>query len=201
MRSLLIVIAICFLSSCSIGGASLKLLNNIEIIKEQGTETLLSSRLEMLDSATDNEKANARLEQVIQIIEEQDKDALRALFSKNALIEAEDFDENADCLFKFIQGKIDSWEKTSGPHVSDSIDRGQKTKNVSSFYFVSTDKNKYFFLLEEITVDIKKPNNVGLYLLLVVKEEDEAKIWDGDNKILFDGRQDIPRFGVYLPFK
>lgn len=168
-----------FLSSCSLGGA----------------------RTEMLNKDNDDKKADARLEQVIGAIRNQDKDALKALFSKQAQDDADDFDGGVDYLFGFIQGKIGSWEKSDGPTVFESNNYGHNKKEVNSYYYVNTDKQKYFLLLQDYPVDADHPNNVGLYMLLVVKAEDEEKIYDGNQKILYDGNQKISHAGIYIPLK
>jgi hypothetical protein len=168
-----------FLSSCSLGG----------------------SRVEMLNGASDEKKAAAKLEQVIEAIKNKDKASLRALFSKKALSEAVDFDDNIDGLFDFIQGEVDSWEKSSGPSVSEESNYGHVKKVVSSYYYVNTDKQKYFFLLDDYPVYTDHPDSVGLYLLLVVKAEDREKIYKGDQKILYDGDKKLSRAGIYLPIK
>lgn len=176
---LFFIVTILLLSSCSLGG----------------------SRTKMLFKDNDDKKAEARLKEVIEALENQDKDALKAMFSEKALDEADDFDGSMDNLFDFFQGEVDSWEKPSGPTVFESNDYGHKTKKVSSYYYVNTDKQKYFFLLRDYPVDTDHPNNVGLYMLLVVKAEDEEKIWDGDQKILYDGDKKIPRVGIYIPLE
>lgn len=59
--------------------------------------------------------------------------------------------------------------------------------------------------MDDVPTDTSSPNNVGLYLLLVVKAEYEEKIWDEKEKILYtivNGEiEEIPHFGIYLPFK
>lgn len=177
--ALSLVVMMLFLTSCSLG----------------------LSRTEMLNRDSDDKKAGARLEQVIETIKNKDKDALKAMFSKQALDEADDFDGSMDYLFEFIQGEIDSWEKSSGPTVFESNDYGHKTKEVSSYYDVNTDLQKYFFLLRDYPVDTDHPDNVGLYMLLVVKAEDEEKIWDGDQKIIYDGDQKLSHAGIYIPIE
>lgn len=179
MISSILILSMLFLSSCSLGG----------------------SRTEMLNKDSDDKKADARLEQVIEAIKSQDKDALKAIFSKQALNEADDFDGRVEYLFGFIQGKIDSWKKSDGPTVYDSNDYGHEKKEVSSYYYVNTDKQKYFFLLRDYPVDTDHPNNVGLYMLLVVKAEDEEKIYDGDQKILYDGNKKLSHAGIFIPLK
>jgi len=147
----------------------------------------------MLNRDSDDTKANARLEQVIEAIKNKDKDALESLFSKKALEETVDFDSSMNDLLDFFQGEVDSWKKSSGSTVFESNDYGHVKKEVSSYYYVNTDKQKYFFLLQDYPVDTDHLDNVGLYLLLAVKSEDEEKIWDGDQK--------LSHAGIYIPIK
>ena len=35
--------------------------------------------------------------------------------------------------------------------------------------------------------------------MIVVKAEDRLKVYDGNEKILFDGTEEIDRYGVYIP--
>lgn len=175
--SSILILSMLLLSSCSIGG----------------------SRTEMLNKDNDDKKAEAILMHVIEAIKNQDKDALRAMFSKQAADDADDFDGGVNHLFGFIQGKIDSWKKLDGPTVFESNDHGHKKKEVSSYYYVNTDKQKYFFLLRDYPVDTDHPDNVGLYMLLVVRAEDEKNIYDGDKKILYDGDKKLSHAGIYIP--
>jgi len=85
--------------------------------------------------------------------------------------------------------------------VSEENNYGHVIKEVSSYYFVNTNKQKYFFLLRDYPVDTDHPDNVGLYLLLVVKAEDEERIWDGNEKIIYDGNKKLSHAGIYLPIK
>ncbi len=155
----------------------------------------------MLNKNSDEKNAADRLEQVIEAINNEDKEAIKALFSQKSLDESDDFEGSTDSLFDFIQGTIEDWEKPSGPTVYDSNDYGHKIKEVNSYYLVNTDKQKYFFLLRDYPVDTDHPDNVGLYLLLAVRAEDEEKIWDGDNKIIYDGDKKLSHAGIYLPIE
>jgi len=85
--------------------------------------------------------------------------------------------------------------------VFDSNNHGRKTKEVHSYYYVTTNKQKYFFLLRDYPVDANNSDNIGLYSLLVVKKEYETKIWDGNQKIIYDGNQKIPYVGIYIPLE
>lgn len=177
--SLMLIFSILFLSSCSVGGL----------------------RAEMLNRDNDDAKANARLEQVLEAIKKKDKENLKSMFSRQALKDADNFDSSMEDLLDFFQGKVDSWKKSSGPTVFESNDHGRKKKEVNSYYYVNTDKQKYFFLLQDYTVDTEHPDNVGLYLLLLVKAENREKIYDGDQKILYDGDKEVFHAGIYLPLK
>ena len=149
----------------------------------------------------DDYLARIRLEQVLGTIDDKDKDGLKSIFSKQALDKSADFESNANELFAFFQGKVKEVKKSSGPTVFDSKDKENVKKKISAYYYVTTDKQKYFVLFDDYPADTAHPDNVGLYLLLVVRAEDEYKIWDGSQKILFDGKIDIPRAGIYLPIK
>jgi len=148
---------------------------------------------------------NMVIERMIEAINEGDKETIKSFFSKSTLEEVDDFDGSVENLFSFIQGTIDSWEKLTGAYTSDSRDHGQRRRIFSSYYHINTDEQQYFFLFDNCSIDTEHPDNVGIYLLLVVKSEDERKIYDGANKILFDsnadGKVEIPRIGIYLPIE
>jgi hypothetical protein len=177
--SSILLLGMLFLCSCSLGGIRTKILNKDD----------------------DETKANERLEQVIEAIKNKDKDVLKSLFSQKALSEVDDFDSSVNDLLDFFQGDVESWKKSSGPTVFESNDHGHVKKEVSTYYYVNTDKQKYFFLLRDYPVDTDQPDNVGLYLLLVVKSEDREKVYDSDQKILYDGDKKLSHVGIYLPIK
>lgn len=182
---ILIILGVLFMSSCS----------------------SIQEKLSKLLMTRDERQSFNRLEQVMDAIETKDTNALKALFSKNALDAAVDFEENAEILFEFFQDGIVSMEKSGGPGVyeSKSSKKGEHLKLIRSYYYIQVETETYFLLMRDYPIDISNPDNVGLYLLLVVKAEEKAKIWDENEKILYDTvngeLQPIPRSGVYLPFK
>lgn len=137
------------------------------------------------------QRADARLEQVIEAIENHDKDALRAMFSKQALDEAEDLDGRMDYLFEFVKGDIISWESIVSGAIDGSIKDGHKVVKSKSWYTVKTDQEDYIFFLLEYPIDTDHPDNVGMYMLQVIKAE--------DRKTQFDGGQHILCAGIYSP--
>jgi len=176
---LLMILVVFALISCSIGGSRTEMINNSNIEKDM----------------------EARLEKIVEAINRKDKEALEAVFSKKSRSDSNDIVESINSLFDFIQGTINTRERASGSTVFESNDYGHQIIEVSSYYFVNTDIQKYFFLLRDYPVDTDNPDNVGVYTLLVVRADEEEKIWDGDNKIIYDGDTKLSHAGIYLPLK
>lgn len=151
---LISMMCVLFLSSCIIGG----------------------SRTDMLDNMNDEETADARLEQVLEAINNEDKDALKSMFSQTALEEAEDFDGSMEYLFSFFQGEVISWE-SHGLSGSERFHDGERTKRLHVYYNVNTDQKEYIMYFVQWTVDTEHPENVGIYALRVVKAEDDERLF------------------------
>jgi hypothetical protein len=160
-----------------------------------------SSRTDMLNKSSDEEVANEKLVKILDYIMNEDEESLKAMFSQCALDESKNFSENAKLLFKFFDGEIVSWEKDSGPHVSKSANYGEIVKEVSSYYFVKTDKGSYFFLINDFPVDDVNSNNEGLYMVLVVLAENRLDIFEPENEILYIDGEKVRTPGIYLPIK
>lgn len=113
------------------------------------------------------------------------------MFSKQALAEADDFDGHMDYLFEFFQGKV-QLVKNDGPTPSDEdFEYGKRSKMIRSFFYVTTDKEKYVFFLLDYPVDTINPDNKGLYTLRVIKAEDEKA------QLTYWQKMKIP--GIYKP--
>jgi hypothetical protein len=167
---LLCVSIMLFLSSCSLGG----------------------SRVQMLNKDNDEGKADARLEQIIATLKNKDKDSLEKMFSKQALNEADDLDSRMDYLFNFVQGNIESWKAIVHGATTESVNHGKKVKKSSSWYYVNTDEQKYLIFFLECTIDTDHPENVGVYMLQVIKAEDKETQFDG-------GGPNTRCAGIYKP--
>ena len=85
------------------------------------------------------EKKDYRFEKVMEALEKKDKDALKAVFSKQALSDADDLDEKVNYLFGLFDEKIESWEKEPGGEEVQTGD-GMKCKRVDLFYELKTKK-------------------------------------------------------------
>lgn len=139
---------------------------------------------------SDGQIADARLEQILSALKDKNKEALKGLFSKQALDETKDFDDGIEYVFDFFQGNVESWERdtlSSG----EKIRHGKKSVMITSFYLVNTDVNQYMFFVIDYAKDTIKPNNEGMYTLRVIKAEDE--------ETEFGYWQDMTIPGIYKP--
>jgi len=152
--------------------------------------SMVDSRLKMLNQNSDNENADARMAQVIDEIKNQDKDAIKAIFSKQALSETNDIDDGINYLFNLVKGDIKSWENYrigSGG----AIKYGKKDILIFSFYTVTTDVGVYKFFLLDHSINTIDPNNAGLYSLRAIKSKDE--------KTQFTFWEDMQIPGIFIP--
>ena len=141
-------------------------------------------------SKSDIEKSNEHLEKVLLAIQNEDTDFLKSLFSKKALSEVEDFDSGVQRLFGFFDGDVISYEyQATG--IDDQKSNGIRITKKRWWYTVSTGTGEYLFFFLEYPRDEADPDNVGLYMLQVIKAEDRSIFFDGGQKILFPG--------VYIP--
>ena len=75
---------------------------------------------------TEEKMIDLRSNQIVTVLKNGDKDALKALFSKKAVDEADSLDEGIDAAFSFIQGDIVTWDYEVGT-IYKSVEYGKKT--------------------------------------------------------------------------
>lgn len=147
---------------------------------------VLSLSLSSCGFARNEEKISYnRFQKIVEAIEKKDKDTLKKMFSPAALKEANDIDSGIEYVINLYKGKIT--EKDSARQGSDSKENGERTSELKSTYWVTTDKDKYIVFFIDKLVDTKNPDNVGLYMLQIIKESDEEKEFDWGNKIKCSG--------------
>ena len=160
----LLLVNMLFLTSCSISG----LMSNDN---ESDLHPMLESRLDELNKNTEEGIADAMMEKIISIIEDKDKEAIKALFSKKSLDETGDIDSQVDYLFEFVQGDVMSWERELW-HSGEKTREGGEKVVISSWYLVETDEDKYLFFLSDTTKNTIDPDDQGVSTIQVIKEED-----------------------------
>ena len=140
-----------FLSSCSLG---------------EGFKIMYSS---------DDKLAKDQFSKVIESIENKDAEELKALFSKVALTEATDIDDQIDKLFSCINTEVVSWKK--GPlHASENISYGkQKYLKIDVKFELECESDKYMIFMRYFPRDVDNPDNEGIYTFRIIKSENKEK--------------------------
>ena len=123
-----------------------------------------------------NDLADARMEQLLYAIKKQDKDSIKALFSKKARTETKNIDTDVNHLLSFVQGEVISWIQDDSPIVFDIVEGGSTTKQLVTWYKVDTDEQNYLFFLVDYPIDTINSDNTGLYSLRIIRAEDENKL-------------------------
>jgi len=118
-------------------------------------------------------------EEIIDALENQDTDKLKSMFSTSALAEAENIDEGLAYVMDIFQGETTLID--GGRSTSESVDHGEKTIEFNALYSVTTDENEYYIYFIYRYEDTKNPDNIGLYMLKMVKqsEVDAETDWVG----------------------
>ena len=126
-------------------------------------------------SQIDPQATNNKFEEIISAIQNQNEPALKDLFSKTSISQAEDIHSSITALFDFFQGEMLSYDDLGAR----SIDKGKNDdgtrriwESIQSTYDVETTEQKYRFAIKEFTKDTADPNNVGIYSLYIIREED-----------------------------
>ena len=150
--------------------------------------SLLGSRVAMLNRSSEPAMADARTEQIIAALQNEDAAALKALFSEKALAEAEDFDEDVERLFEFIEKEIETGERY-GYASSATTNYGEKSLMLRFPIRINSENDGYGFFVIDYCTDTIDPENEGLYMLEVFQLEERTTIgpW-----------QDRMRPGIYI---
>ncbi|QSX06705.1 DUF5104 domain-containing protein [Sedimentibacter sp. zth1] len=124
------------------------------------------------DIPSNEQLADNTLEKLLKGIVDKDEQSFKDIFSKQVMNEDKDFDIEMEYLFDFFRGDVVSWEKYSGPIVDREKDQDKITIEIKSFYEVKTSEDDYVVFILEYTEDTVSPENIGVYALRIVKEED-----------------------------
>lgn len=144
--------------------------------------SMLRERLSELNASNDNKIADTRFQNIIEALEDKDKEGLKKIFSPNALEEAKDIYGSIDYILKFYKGNLISKDDGDGPVALDSKDDGERTSELQCMYEVTTDEDKYIVFFIDQLVDTKNPDNIGLYMLQIIKDSNKEKEFDWGNK-------------------
>lgn len=115
------------------------------------------------------------METIIETFKNKDHDALKAMFSKQVLTEADDFNGDIDSLFNYIQGDIISWESTGAytfPEERNADGAGNHKKEAESTYVFKTSEQEYQIAIYENVIDTANPDNIGIFSLCIICKKD-----------------------------
>lgn len=131
-------------------------------------------------SRDDAKISETRFDEIIEALNNKDSETLKAMFSSNALKEADNIDEDIEYLMDFYKGEIISIE--SAREGSDSKDGDEREIELRTLNFVSTDEDEYIVFYIDNLTDTKDPDNVGLDMLQIIKQSDRKTQfdWGGD---------------------
>lgn len=119
---------------------------------------------------SEDEIADQMMENIVAALDSGDADALKALFSKTALEEAIDIDQQISNLLMFYEGELDSFKGFNSS--SNDIEHGKNVKKqIIGQYQLTTDKETYRIIYYFNVIDEENPDKVGLSLLEVVTDE------------------------------
>ena len=148
------------------------------------------SRLDYLaeSNRTDDEQSEATRQSIIDALEAQDAQGLKALFSKYALENAEDLDEKIEELMDFYPGCNGGFD--GGCSTLEGTDYGVRTKVLNGTYTVTNDNQEYYLIFTIQIRNDEEPEKVGLHLIEVVTEETMPEGFK------FKNQKDAP--GIYV---
>ena len=146
---------LCFVVLCmNLGGCIKPMSRGERLTKELGSEQQMADRM---------------TEDIATALDDGDAVALRALFSKAALEEAADIDQQISALLNFYQGKKQSFEgdASSDTHTKYGEDI---EKELTGYYTLTTDKETYRVCYIYKVIDKEEPDNEGLSKLEIVEQ-------------------------------
>lgn len=106
------------------------------------------------------------VDEFIESLNNQDKERLETLFSKNALDNSDDFNNQFNALNECIGDSIVSYDFDGCLATSMSVDYGDKTNMIRFGFTVTTSENEtYNVFIIAYNIDTVNEDNLGIYML------------------------------------
>ena len=163
---------------------------SLGLISCNSARSMVNDRLNELNVGGDEEIADKNFQKIIEALENKDKEVLKKMFSTQALKDADDIDGGIDYIMDFYKGKMKS--KECGIGRQDLTNHGNKKSKLNCVYIVTTDEDTYRVFFIDQVVDNQNPDNIGIYMIQVIKESDKEKEFDG-------GGEKTRCAGIYRP--
>lgn len=123
------------------------------------------------DNAKADKKADENIELIVSAISEKDKEKLKSIFSKTALSEMKNFDEQFEILQEFLEGEFVSWEVSSARQTSTDIAYGDKSIKTGTYGYYITNSNEYRIYIVDFPFDTISEENQGVYMIYVTSRD------------------------------
>jgi len=125
---------------------------------------------------------------IIATLDNNDKDALRGLFSQTALAEAQNIDEEIDLIMELYEGVMTDLVRLGAANHADRDFGRIIWREFYSIYTITTSENIYRLLFTYVDIDEDNPANIGLY---------EIQFMTYEHFTLFKWAE--KRAGIYVP--
>lgn len=133
---------------------------------------------------SDESRAGATLENIVNAVNDNDAEALASLFSNNVLAERSDWRSSASEFIEFIDGKIITYTdpSDSGVFSSTEFEDGKKRKEIQPSVTVETTAGKYYIAILECVIDDFDEENVGIMSIYIISAENRQNdyVYRGD---------------------
>ncbi len=117
--------------------------------------------------------AEKRCEDIVSALENKDKEAIKSMFSKQALEEIENLDENITYAINYYKGNLKSSEGTTS--TEENLNGKNKKVTIKADYTVTTDMETYnLFFIEKSNTE--NSDEDGLYLIQLARESEAEKV-------------------------
>jgi hypothetical protein len=117
--------------------------------------------------------------QIIKALDEKDVEALRGVFSGQALSEADDLNEGMAYIFDLYEGSSTEI-KNPGNGYFDHYGNPGRTKKVSGHYRIITDKASYDLFIYAWLINEQDLNSVGVYRIALIDCDEYQNRTDND---------------------
>ncbi len=114
---------------------------------------------------------NAAVDAFFEAVDARDADAIKALFSPNALEQAEDIDEEIEKLFAFYPGPTQRCERDGVGPESGSSDHGKRIRRGSDWFAVVCDGANYYCDFSMVFQNDMDRNEEGVWSIDLVSEK------------------------------
>lgn len=122
---------------------------------------------------TDKKIAIEQMERIMNALQDRDAEMLKSMFAKNALAEISDIQAMIAELYDYVPCCSENMEYR-GSIVGGLFEDGQRMKDHCISFDVKTSDGVYRFAFKYISEDTENPDNVGLWSLYVIDQDDDT---------------------------